>query len=75
MKVKDTETPGISWPQMSKLKQGCGGKSTTYQDTRRAKETIFAMNSITLTLYSIGQIWISFSHAYGESIEIFKEAG
>ena len=30
---------------------------------------IFAMNSIIQTLYSIGQVWFSFSHAYGEILE------
>lgn len=30
---------------------------------------IFAMNSIIQTLYSIGQVWFSFSNAYGEILE------
>jgi len=33
------------------------------------KEMIFAMNSIIQTLYSIGQVWFSFSNAYGEILE------
>ena len=30
---------------------------------------IFAMNSIIQTLYSTGQVWFSFSNAYGEILE------
>lgn len=30
---------------------------------------IFAMNSIIQTLYSIGQVWFSFSNAYREILE------
>lgn len=51
------------------------GKNHNTLGHMRAKEIIFAVNNITQTLYSTGQVWVSFSHAYGESIETFKEAG
>lgn len=58
-------------------KQGSGKKKKEKNHhirTHAGRKITSVMNSISPTLYSTGQVWVSFSNVYGEITEAFKEA-
>lgn len=69
LKPKIADSSKYQLATNEQAKQGCGKKN----HIRRAKEITFAMNSITQTLFSSNQVWVSFSSAYREITETFKK--